>query len=265
MPSLTSSDVTVSLTCTSRRIRHVEEVIRSLLDQDLPATRVVLWLSREPFLMDEGVVPEDVPASLDALQGPHFAIRWTANTGPYRKLVPALQAYSGIIVTADDDTLYPREWLRGLLAMHTQTPQAVCCWRARRMLTNADGAPALYWRWPRLHTTVPRADCLPIGKYGVLYPPGALHPDVADAERFLELAPTTDDIWFKAMAMRMGTPARSARNEPAFRVACARTGTIGLFARYNLFGNDRALAKVFETYALSPFPPTTEEPQQASG
>jgi hypothetical protein len=263
MQPLPSSEVTVSLTCTSRRIRHVEQVIRSLLDQDIPASRVVLWLSREPFLMDEGVTPEDLPASLDALQGPQFAIRWTANTGPYRKLVPALQAYGGIIVTADDDTIYPRNWLRGLLAMHAQTPQAVCCWRARRMLTHADGRLAHYWRWPRLHTRVPRADCLPIGKYGVLYPPGALHPDVADAERFLELAPTTDDIWFKAMALRAGTPARNSRTQPDFRVACARTGTFGLFARYNLFGNDRALAKVFEAYALSPLRPVAE-PQQAS-
>ena len=63
-----NSDVTVRLTTTSRRIRHVEDVIRSLLNQDMPARQVVLWLSREPFLMDEGVAPEDVPESLRALE-----------------------------------------------------------------------------------------------------------------------------------------------------------------------------------------------------
>ncbi len=264
MSALPLSDVTVSLTTTSRRIRHVEDVIRSLLNQDMPARQVVLWLSREPFLMDEGVAPEDVPESLRALESRRFAIRWTANVGSYRKLVPALQEYGGTIVTADDDTLYPREWLRGLLAMHAQTPQAVCCWRARRVVTTASGDPALYWRWPRLRTTVPRADCLPIGKYGVLYPPGSLHPDVSDADRFLELAPTADDIWFKAMAMRMGTPARSTHEDLPFRVACVRTGTIGLFARYNLFGNNRAVAQVFGAYALTPLQ-LPAEPQQASG
>jgi hypothetical protein len=133
------------------------------------------------------------------------------------------------------------------------------------MLANADGALALYWRWPRLRSGLPRVDCFPIGKYGVLYPPGALHPDVADAERFLALAPTADDIWFKAMALRAGTLACSAQEARAgFRPAPARTGRIGLAARYNLFGNDRALARVFDAYALSPFQPAAE-PQRASG
>lgn len=265
MPAQLREDVTVSLTSTSRRIRHVAAVVRSLLEQDAPAARVVLWLSREPFLMDRGVAPADLPADLRGLEGSRFEIRWTANIGPYRKLVPALQAYGGTIVTADDDTLYPRDWLRGLLAMQAQTPGAVCCYRARRMLADCRGGFAPYWRWPRLHSQTPRADCLPIGKDGVLYPPGALHPDVTDARRFLALAPTADDIWFKAMALRAGTPARSAPERAAFPLAHMPSGVAGLFARFNLFGNDRALERVLAAYALAPLRTWTGEPRRADG
>ena len=264
MPAPRCEHVTVSLTSTSRRIPHVSGVIRSLLDQDVQATRTVLWLSREPFLMDEGVAPADLPPELRALEGPRFAIRWTANIGPYRKLVPALRTYGGTVVTADDDTLYPRHWLRGLLAMHAAAPRAVCCYRARRMLANGHGGFAHYWRWPRLRSTTPRMDCFPIGKDGVLYPPGSLHPDVADSERFLALAPTADDIWFKAMALLAGTPARSAAGHAGFPLARATAGVTGLFARFNLFENDQALARVFEAYALSSSE-SAEAPRRASG
>ena len=54
----------------------------------------------------------------------------------------------------------------------------------------------------------PSALNLPTGCGGVLYPPGSLHPDATDALAFLRLAPTADDLWFWAMAVRQGTPVR---------------------------------------------------------
>lgn len=245
-------NLTISLTTTSRRVGRVAEVVRTLLEQEVQPARIVLWLSREPFLMDDGVMPQDLPHALLALEGERFLIRWTENIGPYRKLVPALRAYGGTIVTVDDDTLYPPAWLRGLLEMHAQTPGAVCCYRARQMLTNGQGELACYWRWPRLQSALPRADCLPIGKDGVLYPPGSLHPDVADADRFLELAPTCDDIWFKAMALLAGVPARSMPDHTSFPMLSPTVSMVGLFTRFNLLENDQALARVFDAYALDP-------------
>lgn len=247
-----TESLTVSLTTTSRRIGRVAEIVRSLLEQQPRPRRIVLWLSREPYLLDEGVAPEDLPHALLALQGECFSIRWTENIGPYRKLVPALRAYGGTVVTVDDDTVYPPGWLRGLLEMHAQTPDVVCCYRARRMLANPQGELACYWRWPRLRSATPRADCLPIGKDGVLYPAGSLHPDVADEVRFRELAPTCDDIWFKVMALRAGTPARSAPDHTSFRMLSPAVAMVGLFTRFNLLENDLALARVFDAYALDP-------------
>lgn len=245
-------EVTVSLTTTSHRIGQVHEVIEPLLQQSVMPTRVVLWLSPGPHLIDRGVREEDIPAPLQHLVGERFSLRWTRNIGPYRKLLPALLAFGGLIVTADDDTLYPRNWLEGLLSMHRSHPRAVCCYRAHRMLLTEEGELAPYWRWPSFDHDAPSLDCFPTGKDGVLYPPGALHPDVADVERLLQLAPASDDIWFKVMALRRGTRAVGARDHESLPVVSLPGQLRGLFARYNLVGNDEALASVMKAYQLSP-------------
>ena len=244
-------EVTVSLTTTSHRVGQVHEVIESLLKQAVLPARIVLWLSPEPHLIDQGVQAGEVPADLQCLVGGRFLLRWTRNIGPYRKLLPALQAFGGLVVTADDDTLYPRDWLEGLLSLHRRHPRAVCCYRAHRMLLTDEGELAPYWRWPSFDRDAPSLDCFPTGKDGVLYPPGALHPDAADVERLLRLAPASDDIWFKIMALRHGTRAVGVRGHESLPVVSLPGQLRGLFARYNLIGNDEALANVMRAFHLS--------------
>jgi hypothetical protein len=246
------AEVTVSLTTTSRRISQTHEVIESLLLQRVRPTRIVLWLSREPHLMDQGVAEEAVPAALRDLVGERFVLRWTPNIGPYRKLLPAMQAFEGLIATVDDDTLYPPTWLEGLLSLHRRYPRAVCCYRAHRMLLAGDGNLASYWRWPAFDGDEPALNCFPTGKDGVLYPPGSLHGDVLDVQRLLCLAPASDDIWFKIMALRCGTSAIGMRGHDSLPVVCLPDQLQGLYARYNLMGNDETLANVMSAFGVSP-------------
>jgi hypothetical protein len=48
----------------------------------------------------------------------------------------------------------------------------------------------------------------PTGAWGVLYPPGSLSEEVANEMVFMEICPTADDIWLKAMSALKGTPVR---------------------------------------------------------
>lgn len=235
--------VTVSLTSTARRLVRIQPVLERLLAQDVRPARVVLWLSEQPYLLDAGVRASEVPRGLWALQRQGLEIRWTDNLGPYRKLLPALHEIGGTIVTADDDVLYPSDWLSGLLAMAQASPGAICCYKARRIMRGSDGEPLSYWRWPRYRSPVPSADCFPIGMGGVLYPPDALHESVLDHALASRLAPTSDDIWFNAMALLRGTPSRASAG-PADFPSLKRNAAVGLFLGYNLFGNDRAIRAV---------------------
>ena len=92
---------------------------------------------REPFLLDEGVVGA-LPADLEALlrADPRFEVRFTPNLGPYRKILPVLaELYErrALVATADDDTVYPRDWLGGLVAAYRRHG-CVVCYRGHRML-----------------------------------------------------------------------------------------------------------------------------------
>ena len=59
-------NVHVSLTSISQRLDTLADTISSLLNQDYPNFRVTLYLSKEPYLLDEGVIG-DLPDNLKSL------------------------------------------------------------------------------------------------------------------------------------------------------------------------------------------------------
>jgi hypothetical protein len=243
-------DVTLSLTTTSYRIKHVHRTIESVLRQSREPARVILWVSEEPYLKDNGVPQGGLPADLCRLREQGLEIAWTRNTGPYRKLVPSLRRQEGVIVTLDDDTLYPADWLQQLVDLHREHPGCVCCHRGKTMTREADGSLRPYKRWTPYESREPSRDCFPTGKGGVLYPPGCLSDEVLDEDAFMELTPTNDDVWFKAMAMLRGSPACSAGHHRSFS-NIPFSHVTGLFISRNVFLNDRYIRNVFDRYGIA--------------
>jgi hypothetical protein len=190
------SGLTVSLTTIPDRVARVHLTIESILRQSLRPERVVLWLDRENF------AGARLPAQLRSQQTRGLEIRYCDDLRSYKKLIPALEQFpTDIIVTCDDDVMYPMEWLERLYKGHVDAPRTVLCHRAHEIVIK-ENAVAPYAEW---HAAVsdhrPSFRIFPTGVGGVLYPPGALHPEVLNREQFLELAPTGDDIWFKTMSL----------------------------------------------------------------
>ena len=141
--------VFIGLTSIRGREGALKRTLDSLLAQQLPADgRLVelhLFLSREPYLLDRGFAA--LPGFLRrriwrSRLGPglRLQVHWTANWGPYRKLLPLLerltpeqQALDPLLITADDDTLYPRDWLRRLVAAQERWG-CVVAFRGRQMV-----------------------------------------------------------------------------------------------------------------------------------
>jgi hypothetical protein len=238
-------DVVVSLTTYPARLGTVWLTLASLLRQDVRPRAVVLTLSAEEF-------PDRiVPARLEAMSDAGLRVRFDpGNRRSYKKLLPALaEEGDAIIVTADDDVLYPRWWLARLLAAHAAEPRSVVAYRALAMRT-AGAHLAPYGTWSRADPGTDPALTLPTGRDGVLYPPGCLHPSVADYATASRLCPTADDVWFKAMALANGTGARALHHPRQFPSSRADQSAALYRVNADESANDGQLRAVFDEFDL---------------
>lgn len=196
----------LSLTTTHSRIHLLKYTLASLLDQTRSADSILVNLSREPYLLDQGI--GESPAWLTAMGEQGVEIQWVRNTGPYRKLLPALDpaGKDDLVITCDDDVIYGPDWLRLLLKAAESHPDAIVCGRARRPVRNVFGMLQSYLNWPMVADNVKGHDLVPIGIAGVVYRSYLLADTVIRSEDFLELAPRQDDLWFNLAARAKGTP-----------------------------------------------------------
>ena len=194
-------EVIVSLTSIASRLDFARYAIATLLAQDVLPGKIVLWLS----LKAQGGVPQ----ALLELQDECFEIRFREDVGPHTKLVYALQEFpDSVLVTADDDMLYEKTWLRRLWLEHLRFPQDIVGHECRVIGSDAQGVLLPYRQWGRPKPGTASRSLLPLGYAGVLYPPGSLHADVTNVQLFRQLAPKADDLWFKAMSLRSGVMTR---------------------------------------------------------
>ena len=88
--------------------------------------RVELYISREPYLIDEGIEEQDLPRPLlDLVEAGLVAIRTIPNIGPIRKFVAPLkraiesgERESTLVLCADDDYLFPPHFVSTYYRYH---------------------------------------------------------------------------------------------------------------------------------------------------
>jgi len=228
----------VCLTAISSRLHTLPRVLASLLRQTLPPARIHLYVSEEPYLIDEGIQPDDgILQQLSNL--PRLRLHWVPNLGPYRKLAPYLSSppepLAGCVdpelfITADDDTLYPPRFIEYLIRRR-QALGGIVAHRGRRIRPTAEGSTTeAYLPYGHWHDglNVPRLANLPTGQSGILYHRHDF-PDDLQLEAALVLAPTHDDLWFRWLTARRGIEAsilqpNAAARTPEFSFPSAGAG-----------------------------------------
>ena len=198
---LCKNRVVISLTSFPARIDKVYLCINSLLRQSVRADKIVLWLADTQFPNGRGI-----PENLKRLVGKDFEIRFCDDIKSYKKIFYSAQEYKNeIIITVDDDTLYPEDWLINLVNTYIKHPDCVCCYRAHKMVLKS-GKIAPYSEWIGLspNETGPDLLLVPIGVGGVLYPPTYFNNVDFDFEKIKEMCPTADDLWLKAIGLKNG-------------------------------------------------------------
>jgi len=232
----------VSVTSHPPRYKYLRSSLLSLLVQDVRPDGVLLWIEHDDFA--------PLPAGVRALQRFGLTILPCENgLRSYGKIVPALERYpDACIVTADDDQLYPHDWLSGLLA--AGNPAAIAYYRGHRMHFAPDGAPTPYrtWDW-EIEQQMPGDVVVPTGVGGILYPPHALDPRAVERSLFEALAPTADDLWLRWMAHLRGTGFRHVTPRAAPE-ALPTSSIASLYAvnSQGAIGNDLAVKALVEAF-----------------
>jgi hypothetical protein len=129
---------------------------------------------------------------------------------PHKKYVFALEEFpNSTIITADDDVIYPKDFIETLVSGHRRFPTSVVARRVHRILFLDDKTPTQYREWeseweeakPR-----PRFSLMPTGVGGVLYPAHIFGAEVRDVEMIKRFALTADDIWLKVIEVKERIP-----------------------------------------------------------
>lgn len=197
-----SQPLTVNLTSYPPRFDTLLLTLKTLVNQSVRPDALVLWLAEN----DMALLPEEIISLQERVT--FFHIRTCSDTRSYKKLIPALNAYpQHVMVTADDDVNYTREWLAGLVADYQKKP-GIIAYRAHQPAI-IDGRIGPYSSW-EMNTQQRQGVIFPTGIGGVLYPPECFLPEVTEASLFMALAPTADDVWFFFCAKLNGFDARLA-------------------------------------------------------
>ncbi len=244
----------VSLTSFSKRIHDVYLTIESLLQQAHKPDRIVLWLSAQEF------TEADIPAVLNLQRQRGLDIEFVEkDLGPYTKFFYALKKYpDALLLTVDDDILYPQDMIDQLYRAHLRAPQQIHCTRGHRIRLDENGQLLPYKQWWR------RSDdrdsslmIFPTGVGGVLYFPGCFAEEIADVDAFTRLAPNADDVWLKAMSLKAGTVCSMVEGRGVWMLRypiIAGSQEVSLKQRNKSKGggNDSQIDAVFNAYGLMP-------------
>jgi hypothetical protein len=187
------------LTSYPARIKTIHITINTLLNQTIKPDKLLLWLSENQFPNKEN----DLTEELVKLQDYGLEIKWIndlEDLRSYKKLVPALKEFpNDIIVTADDDLYYQRDWLKSLYDAYLNNPNYIYVRRACgiELKDNTFTVTPHYANFDSKPTYLNQL----MGGAGTLYPPNSLHKDVFNTDLIKTLIPTHDDIYFWIMAI----------------------------------------------------------------
>ena len=242
----------VSLTTYSKRINDVYLTIESIFQQSLKPDRIVLWIAKNECSFD------DLPAILHKQCERGLEIEFcNRDLGPYSKFFYSLQKYpDSLILTVDDDVLYPFDMIDQLYRAHLKNGDIIFCHRAHRIGVTKAGGLMPYWDWELGTSCIESISTIfPTGVGGVLYFPGCFDDEILNQEAFMRLAPRADDIWLKAMSLKKGTRCQLVNDPRDWTSRFLFIDGSQKFAlkHENLHGvsaNDPKLKAVFDAYDL---------------
>ena len=169
----------------------------------LTAIETISNQSKKPYALVINIAEEDWRAAqLDFIRQAKFAFKgWVivepcVNLKPANKIIPTAQKHGdNVIITFDDDVVYPRNRAEELLNKHKEYLHNPIAYRTRMVkFHNKDVTP--YGSWHISYgDEVPNKLNFPTSVSGSLYPANFFPDSFFDVDKYIKLSHNNDDIW----------------------------------------------------------------------
>jgi hypothetical protein len=193
----------VSLTTIPSRLSNICPCLNAILQQSCPPDLIRIHI---PDFSTREKKPYCIPEYL--IRHPAIRInRWPMDEGPILKLTGALKTESDpktLIVTVDDDTIYPKNFLKTLLLGHSLYPDAAIGFRGW-LLPRSGMFLDRHVLYANTIGPATRVDVLS-GVNGVLYPRHVFGSDFYDRTKLPPQAFFVDDICISGYLHTYRTP-----------------------------------------------------------
>jgi len=247
----------VSLTSFGNRIDSVYLAIESIAHGSALPSELILWL-------DDAARYNSLPPALERLTRRGLTIQLSKNYGPHTKYYPYIASqreFSLPLVTADDDIIYPRDWLQTLITAFERNPGVINCYRAR-VIEFRERRIAPYREWALCGSTSPGWRNFLLGVSGVIYPSAFVAALQRAGNAFERCCPKADDLWLHANALRAGFKVRQIGKEAVHFPTIPGSQESALHFNNIVSGNDSQVAQTYTAEDLQRMlddaPPGTE-------
>lgn len=249
-----SSSSVVTVTTHGARIRSVHTALESIARGTALPARLILWL-------DDPAIAARPPRAIRRLQRRGLEVitvpRGMRVHTKYYFYVLSSDSHVADLVTADDDIVYPPEWLASLQAAAAQHPGSIIAYRSHSMTVTDEGITA-YTSWRPTSSTEPSFRNFGTSVSGQLWPAAFLDYVREQGDAFMATTPNNDDVWLHALAVRSGVRVAQVTEHSQHFPFVPGTQAVGLYLTNTVeSGNDRQIAA---TYSASDVERIRREP-----
>lgn len=239
--------VIISFTSYPRRIPTLHLMIETLFSQTKKASQIILWLSKEQFPNLE----KDLTADLLQCCEKGLSIRFVeGDLKSHKKYFYAFKEFpEDLILTVDDDIIYPTDMVETLYDSYLKFPKAISCLRAHLVMFTKEGQLEPYENWFKEvnKIEIPSMDLCATSGAGTLFPPSCLHEDVVSTTDMQNTCIHADDLWLKVQALRGNTPVVLPKPHRPLQVI-ENTQETNLSGENISGGNDKQLKAILNLY-----------------
>lgn len=202
--------IIVSLTTFPARFDMIELCLKSLVLQTIKPDKIMVYL-------DNNCIQSEIDLKLGKYMqyGIEFILK-QEDLKPHKKYFYAMQDFpNDIVITVDDDAIYPPDLIESLLLANKKYPDCICARRVHKITRKFNGELHSYNNWINNYTISkkPSFKLIATGIGGVLYPPNCLDKRAFDKQSIMQTSLRQDDLWLKFMEVLNGTKTVWASNK----------------------------------------------------